>query len=253
MTLRLLTADDIPGTVALAHASGWNQTAEDIAMLLRLAPEGCFGIEADEGLAATTTLLPLHSQLAWLGMVLTGTAYRRRGLARRLVRRALDYAGELGIPTVKLDATDMGRPLYVEMGFRDEQPIERWSGRLTALRPGNDEAPEGTPVLRELVRRSAVYRAGDAYALVRPGVRAHYLGPFQASSPEAARALIDGAFRGGEGELHYWDVLPCNSASVRLAQDLGFACVRSLVRMVRGPELRGGEERVYAIGGFELG
>jgi RimJ/RimL family protein N-acetyltransferase len=253
MTLRLLTPRDIPATLALAHAAGWNQTGDDIAMLLRLAPEGCFCIEVEDGIAATTTLLPLNPQLAWLGMVLTGAAHRRRGFARQLVRRALDYALELGIATVKLDATDMGRPLYLEMGFRDEQPIERWSGRLALLRPGNDPAPDGPSLLGELAARSAVFRCGEAYALIRPGVKAQYVGPFQAPHEPAARALVSSAFRAGEGDLYYWDVLPHNTAALRLVQDLGFERVRSLVRMVSGPGLRGYEEHVYAIGGFELG
>ena len=253
MTIRLLAARDIPAALALALAAGWNQTAEDIAMLLRLAPEGCFGIECDDAIAATTTLLPLDSHLAWLGMVLTGANYRRRGFARGLVRRALDYARQLATPTVKLDATDMGRPLYLEMGFRDEQPIERWSGRLTPLRPGGGEAPDGSPLLRELAARSAIFRCGEAYALARPGARARYLGPFHAPHAQAANALMQASFRAGAGELYYWDVLPRNAAAVRLLQDLGFERVRSLVRMVYGPDLREDEEHVYAISGFELG
>ncbi len=253
MTLRLLTTRDIPAVLALAHASGWNQTADDISMLLRLAPEGCFCIEVEEAIAATTTLLPLNSQLAWLGMVLTGAAYRRRGFARQLVRRALDYAAELGTTTIKLDATDMGRPLYLEMGFRDEQPIERWSGRLTLLRPGNDPPPDGPALIRELAARSAVFRCADAYALIRPGVRAQYVGPFQAPHEQAARALVQSSFCSGEGDLYYWDVLPHNTGALRLVQDLGFERVRALVRMVSGPDLRGNDQRVYAIGGFELG
>lgn len=251
--IRLLAANDLPAVLDLALRAGWNQTAEDIAMLLRLAPAGCFGLECEGRIAATTTLLPLDARLAWLGMVLTGEEYRRRGFARLLVRRALDYAAEAGIATVKLDATVMGRPLYLDMGFRDEQPVERWSGLLAQLRAGNQPAPDETPLLRELAPRSEVFRSADAWALVRPGARARYLGPFMAGSPEAARALMACCFRAGEGDLFYWDVLPRNEHAVRLLEDLGFERVRSLIRMVYGPDLAGGEERVYAISGFELG
>ncbi len=252
--IRLLGAGDVAAVLELAHAAGWNQTAEDVAMLLRLAPAGCFGLECQGRFAATTTLLPLDARLAWLGMVLTGEAYRRRGFARRLVQRALEYAAASGIATVGLDATAMGRPLYLELGFRDEQPVERWSGRLAQLRAGDHVAPDSEPLPRELAARSEVFRRADAWAMVRPGARARYLGPFVAGSPDAARALIGSCFRAGEGDLFFWDVLPHNTHAVRLLERLGFERVRSLVRMVYGESVSAGcPERVYAIRGFELG
>ena len=72
-------------------------------------------------------------------------------------------------------------------------------------------------------------------------------------SSSRLRTLIDGAFRPGAGDLFYWDVLPLNAAALQLAQDLGFERARSLVRMVYGADLRGGDEQVYGISGFELG
>ena len=72
-------------------------------MLLELAPAGCFAIEVDRLVAATTTLLCHGARLAWIGMVLTKPQYRHRGLARRLLAHALDQADALGIETVKLE------------------------------------------------------------------------------------------------------------------------------------------------------
>ncbi len=251
--IRLLTPADVPGVLELTAAAGWNQTAGDIEMLLSLAPDGCFGIEAEGRLAATTTLLPLSPQLAWLGMVLTGAPYQRRGFARRLCEHAIAKADNDGIGTVKLDATAMGRPLYLSLGFRDEQPIERWSGHLQQLRPGADEKPAATPLLAALAARSEVFRFPGGCALVRPGSRARYMGPFTANNLEAAGALMLSAFRAGEGDVFYWDVLPWNNDAVQLLRELGFERVRSLVRMVRGPDLPTSDSRTYAIAGFELG
>ena len=51
------------------------------------------------------------------------------------------FAGPLGFACdwTKLDATDMGHHLYESLGFRDEQPVERWK---RAPAGGNFRAPE---------------------------------------------------------------------------------------------------------------
>lgn len=50
--------------------------------------------------------------------VYTEQAYRRRGLARRLVQRLMDWCYDNGIYTVTLHASEAGRPIYESLGFR---------------------------------------------------------------------------------------------------------------------------------------
>ena len=50
--------------------------------------------------------------------VYTRTAYRRRGIARKLVAMLTDEARARGVTEIGLDATDTGRPLYEALGFR---------------------------------------------------------------------------------------------------------------------------------------
>jgi GNAT superfamily N-acetyltransferase len=50
--------------------------------------------------------------------VYTEPAYRRRGLARRLLQAILDWLRQEGYGTVSLHASDYGRPLYESLGFR---------------------------------------------------------------------------------------------------------------------------------------
>jgi GNAT superfamily N-acetyltransferase len=78
-----------------------------IGRLLWLDPQGCFGIELDDRIVATTTLLCYGDQLAWIGMVLTD--YRRRGFAQRLMQTALARAASLGTKSIALDATPEGQ------------------------------------------------------------------------------------------------------------------------------------------------
>ena len=51
----------------------------------------------------------------------------------------------------------------------------------------------------------------------------------------------------------FWDLLPANEASVRIASAFGFEPVRRLARMVWGQELRGQDDQIFAIGGLEFG
>lgn len=55
---------------------------------------------------------------AHLMNVYTRPGYRRRGVARRLVRMLMDDAKEKGATEISLDATASGRPLYESLGFR---------------------------------------------------------------------------------------------------------------------------------------
>lgn len=50
--------------------------------------------------------------------VFTASEVRRRGLARGLMTHALDEAHRLGIQTVSLGTSEMGRDLYKEFGFQ---------------------------------------------------------------------------------------------------------------------------------------
>ena len=95
--LRLMRITDVSDACELSAAAGWNQTSEDWKMLLAVAPEGCFGIEADGRLVSTTTLVAYEQRLAWIGMVLTLPSHRGRGHARRLLEYALNRAATLGI------------------------------------------------------------------------------------------------------------------------------------------------------------
>lgn len=258
MLIRALHAGDIDQAVALSDAAEWNQTAADWRMLLELAPDGCFAIDCEGQLAATTTLLCFGTRLAWLGMVLTAPKFRGRGFARALVEHALAVADSKGIETVKLDATDQGRPIYERYGFRFEQDIERWAGRRAESPPEAESLPhmafevDRAPLLASLAARGRAFGGEHGYALTRDGRRASFLGPCVARDSAIAEELIGRALA-GPAQLWYWDLLPANADAVRLARQFGFQRARRLARMVRGAELREREEMIFATAGFELG
>ena len=52
--------------------------------------------------------------------VYTETGYRRQGIAEHLIKNMLLDAEYDGLSAVKLQATDMGKPMYLKIGFQLE-------------------------------------------------------------------------------------------------------------------------------------
>ena len=261
--MRLLTLADVPAACGLSAAAGWNQTPADWERMITLEPLGCFGIDADDRLVATTTLLTYERELAWVGMVLTHADYQRRGYARHLVTAALELACARRIRSLKLDATDQGRPLYASLGFEDEQPIERWARDPAPMPPliahaGTlpaelDQEATGVDRSRFLATLGTPVVTANAYALHRAGARARHLGPCISRNVAEASQLLRATVASSPDEPWIWDILPSNISAQRLAEQFGFRPVRRLVRMARGEKIRGNESMIYATAGFEAG
>ena len=266
--LRNFNNSDLPAVIELSTLAGWNQTADDWRMLLELAPDGCFGMEVGGHVVSTATLLSYGDRLGWIGMVLTHPEFRHQGFARELFERVLAIADSVGVKTLKLDATDQGQHLYESYGFKSEQAIERWfrpgslareisepSVEFTKLHQLDREAfgADRSKLLEKLARRGRCCSDSAAYAFSRPGRSFLYLGPCVAESGEAARQVLEMPIGEPNAGGWFWDLLPSNQNAVALASELGFSPQRRLTRMFRGEELKGNDQLVYAIAGFELG
>ena len=119
MTLGELRGGDVAAGLALSAEAGWNQTADDWSMMIRLGQ--AFAIAApDSRLVATALALPYPPDFGWISMVLVHGPCRRRGLGRLLLARAVSELESRGLVPF-LDATPAGRPVYERMGFR---PLE---------------------------------------------------------------------------------------------------------------------------------
>ena len=271
--VRLLTLSDIPACMRLKDAAGWNQTAADWHNLLSLAPDSCFGLDCDGELRATTTAVCFGQDLAWIGMVLTQHEYQRRGLARCLMEHALESLRKRPVGWIKLDATELGVPLYESLGFREEGRIERWI-RPRGAAPGHETsagrfAPDSgldreafgadrSGLLSILAGIESASIAGMGFAMGRPGSRAAYFGPCVARSASAARDLAAWFLHRHADEDVYWDILTANTEATEIARELGFSRGRELVRMALAearnvPPLRNRDPLVFATAGFEFG
>jgi GNAT superfamily N-acetyltransferase len=260
-SLRLLAQSDIPRAMRLKDEAGWNQTAEDWQRFLAAGPQGCFAAVVDGGLVGTATTIVYDGTVAWISMLLVDPRYRGAGIGKALLGAAMAHLEKLGVPTIKLDATPQGRPIYARLGFVEEYELERWTLRRPeaavvspsasgAIVEGLDDiarldrdafgADRGGLVSSmaaaapELVVQARRGGALDGFALGRHGSHADQLGPLVARDAATARQLLDDFLhrsRRGEVYVDRFSTHPW-AQSVLLARD--FQPSRPLTRMYRG-------------------
>ncbi len=80
----------------------------------------------------------MHGRQAIVLNVYTEPSWRSRGVAELLMRRVMAWAGEAGMHTLVLHASDAGRPLYERLGFAATNEM-RFTGRLDVPVPGPGE------------------------------------------------------------------------------------------------------------------
>jgi ribosomal protein S18 acetylase RimI-like enzyme len=272
-----MTAADLPLALRLQQQASWNQTEADWLRLLELQPEGCFVAELDRK-PAGTTIACLLGPVAWIAMVLVDTPLRRKGVATALMIHVLEFLDEQGLPTVRLDATPQGQPLYEKLGFEVQFALGRYAGPAPAVEPVSsvrtatladlDQIAEldrditGTPRRRLLERllqeHPSAFRVVEedgrllGYASARPGKMAVQIGPC-VSIPEAAPLLLADAWHRHAGQYVYVDIPVPNKHAVRLVESRGLTLQRHLTRMCRGVAVREQLDHLWASSGPELG
>ena len=289
--IRTLGEADLPAAMRLKESAGWNQTGADWLRLLKLEPGGCFAATARGRLVGTVTTTAYGRELAWVGMVLVDSEFRRRGIGSLLMEAALSYLDGRGVETVKLDATPDGRHVYERLDFETESLVERWHclgvGEARAGQPDTGGRDDGAsrPVfddarlagVEELDRAAfgadrsrlvgllaaesngTFVRTGSdgrvlAYALAREGAVADYVGPVVAPDLETAAGLLDEALARPASRPVYVDVNTQFESAARALVERGFSKQRDLIRMRRGAKSRAGTSpRVFAIAGPEVG
>ncbi len=227
-------------------------------------------------LIGTSATIIYGGRLAWIGMVIVDREHRQRGLGRLLFQTACAHVDRAGVPSVKLDATPAGEPLYETHGFTREQQLDRWelirapasrgrvdlaqvsdetlefdasvfgADRRTLLRSLRDESPDLAMELRD---RGGV----RGYALGRRGLRADHMGPWIARDERAAQQLLDAFLTRSSRARVFVDCVAAHPRSARILETRGFQRSRPLVRMSRGANVPADDADLLAITGPEFG
>jgi GNAT superfamily N-acetyltransferase len=280
--------DDLGTLVSEAR---WNQIAADWRLFIELGRLYAAHTAAGR-IMATTATLPYGDRFAWISMVLVAGAYRRRGLATALMRRATDDLKAARLVPV-LDATPDGRAVYRALGFLDCWGLHRLRRERQGENHGEGEAardrssaPAGVTIrpigdkdwpalcafdaaafgaqrgavlagLRgRLPAAALVASSGDrvvGFSLGRDGRIAAQIGPLVAENDAIACAILARALAGIAMPL-FIDLADAKSEVRMFLEARGFAAVRPFTRMLHGSSARFDDPaRTFAVAGPEFG
>jgi GNAT superfamily N-acetyltransferase len=276
--LRKMQPCDIPHGTDLCRMVNWNQLDADWQRLIDLEPEGVFAAEEDGVLCGTASAVSYGPDMAWIGMILVHPEFRGRGIAAQLMTMCISYLKQKQVRSIKLDATDMGRPVYLKLGFKDEEPVIRYinenqepaaraSEHITEVLDWSeiaklDNAAFGADriaLLKNLsvngpaVQYSKSGTSDFGFGFARAGFHANFIGPVVATSAPAAREIMQSLLARLSGNPVLMDILPSNKQADELAASCGFKSSRILTRMYLGAAQKGKTDLVFSAAGFEWG
>lgn len=277
ITYRRMTEDDLEAANRLSHSVRWPHRLQDWQFVHRLGT----GYVADTGKTLVGSVMCWRhgADYATLGMLIVHPEWRRKGIGRELIARAM---GDLGTRNVSLMATGSGNALHQGLGFEAADAIHHHQGsafcpKLIALPPGERIRPLGMRDHAELAalyeRAAGMPRAAVMAALMelaecvvidrddellgcavlRRYGHGYSIGPVLAPDAERAKALIShwaGTYTGAFVRID----VPAAAGLSSWLDDLGLLQVDTVVTMVRGAPARpAGALKVFAIVNQSLG
>lgn len=156
--IRELKEEELEQGNKLAVQESWSGGIGVWKTAFSVSPLGCFAAVSSNpsspspGVVIGTTcaieFFSSHRHGAWIILVLVDREFRRRGIASRLVSRAVTFLRERGVTHIGLDASEAGRPVYEKLGFLPLCKLFLLE-RLSA--PGNQivaaPPPDGTKII----------------------------------------------------------------------------------------------------------
>jgi hypothetical protein len=215
-------------------------------------------------------------------MVLVSEPMRGRGLGRHLLEHCLADIEASGA-AAGLDATELGHPLYLPLGFREVYSLSRWQARTgprqplpppvgLSIRAANAEDLERIcaydasrtglargAILSHLLKRAAglarIAQRRDGslagFCLARDGRVAVQLGPIVAEDEAVGLALLSQALAASDEPI-IADIPERHAKIGGWLAEQGASAPRSFVRMLRGAARLEDGASTFALAGPEL-
>ncbi|HEU4321886.1 MAG TPA: GNAT family N-acetyltransferase [Roseiflexaceae bacterium] len=278
LTIRPAAPSDLPAAdnILMAAFQPSQSRLRALAQILSLQPDGILIAEQDGAPAGLVSAVD-YGPFAYIGMMAVRPDMHRRGIARSLMERLLDWLDARSCPMALLDASESGAPLYAQLGFvEDEQtnlylnddcaPRTGLPGRVAPLRP--DDLPslvaldarlfgtERTALLELLLRahpgRGFLARGDDGQPVGYLVAQEQLIGPWVAADPAAAASLLAAALTLDYNGSPYVQISSLNADGAQLLLRHGFSPRNRLRHMRRGGIPRD-RSRVYGQTSFSLG
>ena len=269
-----LTLSDVDACLRLSDEAGWNQTADDWRLFIRHGKT--IGMKNDDGtLVASAAALP-YDRFGFVSMVLVTAAWRRRGLATKLVDLCVEELKARGLTPV-LDATPAGALVYRQQGFVGLFQLDRWQRDTVSDNPAaKDVTSAGTDKLDLLcaldleangadrtfllgdflarpASRAFLGSGRSGFIIARSGRRAMQIGPLVAASSTEAMRLLASALAAIRSAV-FIDVPSVWKDVADWLVSRGFTRQRSFTRMAHGHSTPFGRpDRLFAVAGPEFG
>lgn len=256
--LRPITLADAADAYRLSSAVGWPHRAEDWRFVLSVGD----GLVAtfDDRVVGTVMWWIYEAKVARLGMVIVDPLLQGAGIGTALMTAALS---SIDVPTVILNATAVGEPLYRRLGFEVVAEIMQFQGVPSAIPPADAMAnniirsAEGRDleavtaldadavgvrrglVIAHLAEHAEVVvleQCGTVvgFAACRRFGRGYVVGPVVAPDAAQARALFANFIKAKPGAFLRADVAVETGLSNWL-EEFGLAAIAPAITMVRGP------------------
>lgn len=278
---RTMNTADIAAGLELCRAAHWNQTSRDWELFLHLSPAGCRVAVKDEQVVGTVATVRYEDRFSWIGMVLVDPAERGQGVGARLISEALEALD--GMPSIRLDATPAGHPVYRKLDFIDEYRLSRMETVVMTdglLQSGNRARPmtqEDLPAVAAFDREVfgadrrvtlgwlldgapeyawVVAEQGQVvgYTFGRHGFNFEHLGPVIAEDQCTARRLVSACLHQQAGKRFILDASHHESDWRAWLESIGFHEQRPFIRMFyRNNPFPGLPPKQFGILGPEFG
>jgi predicted N-acetyltransferase YhbS len=255
---RDMTPADIAAGLKLTRAARWNQTESDWGLFLRLSPKGCRVAVVDDLVVGTVATARYEDRFAWIGMVLVDAAERGQGIGSRLMAEALDVLKDM--PSIRLDATPAGHPVYQKLDFVDEYRLSRMetvvsgAGLAPRRNPARPMMKDDLPAVAVFDRQVfgadrgltlawmldgapeyawVIEERGQiiGYTFGRHGFNFEHLGPIVAHDQQTARRLVSDCLSRQAGKPFIIDASHCENGWGSWLESIGFREQRPFIRM----------------------
>jgi ribosomal protein S18 acetylase RimI-like enzyme len=267
---RVMRLDDLTtvnGLLRRAYNNPLNDYTSRLLRHLELQPDGWLVMEREEIIIACGGGTAMGTA-GYIGLVGVDPTLQRQGVGVALMCELIALLAAQGCATILLDASDMGKPLYLKLSFVIDDTISIWHTDAAQPLPAA-AAPGGVSVTPYQPNDLAAVIACDTIGFGAPRDRIvtaflndtsetsyvardasgavvgylaldpvdGFIGPWLTTSVDAGEALLRHTLAKHGAHVKRVMTPDANHAAARLLRAAGFAPVRTLAHMRLGPAL----------------